>query len=111
MRRDSTKGEQDEKDNSGAGDRLRDLQRLAAVFRRTGSRGCLLLHRRLTRLHLAMRLIVAIGLAVLLFLGLFVVGEYRSEQATLRQHLEQRDARHRQLQQWLDEVERNRERQ
>jgi hypothetical protein len=40
-----------------------------------------------------MRLIIAIGFAVLLFLGFFVIGQYRQDQEFLQQHLEQRDAR------------------
>ncbi len=50
------------------------------------------------------RIVIAIALAVLLFLGAFVVGEYREDQEFLRQHLEQRDARNREFNKRMDQV-------
>jgi hypothetical protein len=52
-----------------------------------------------------MRWLITGLVAVLLVLGVFVVGEYREDQAYLRQHLEERDARHKKIQRWLSEVE------
>jgi hypothetical protein len=56
-----------------------------------------------------MRLIIAIGFAVLLFLGFFVIGQYRQDQEFLQQHLEQRDARNKEFNRRMDEVEEHRE--
>jgi hypothetical protein len=56
-----------------------------------------------------MRPIIVLGLAVLLFLGLFVAGVYREDQEFLQQHLEQRDARNREFNRRMDEVEEHRE--
>ena len=52
-----------------------------------------------------MRPIIVLVLTVLLFLGFFVVGAYREDQKFLRQHLEQRDARNREFNRRMDEVE------
>jgi hypothetical protein len=56
-----------------------------------------------------MRPIIVLVLAALLFLGFFVIGEYRQDQEFLRQHLEQRDARNREFNRRMDEVEERRE--
>jgi len=58
-----------------------------------------------------MRLIIVIGLAVLLFLGVFVIGEYRQDQEFLQRHLEQRDARNREFNKRMDELEEHRDEQ
>jgi len=55
------------------------------------------------------RLIVAILLLVMLFMGSFLVRAYREDQKFLRQHLEQRDARNREFNRRMDEVEEHRE--
>jgi Tfp pilus assembly protein PilN len=56
-----------------------------------------------------MRPIIVLVLAALLFLGLFVIGQYREDQEFLRQHLEQRDARNREFNKRMDELEERRE--
>ena len=56
-----------------------------------------------------MRPIIVLVLAALLFLGFFVVGEYREDQEFLRQHLEQRDARNKEFNRRMDELEEHRE--
>jgi Tfp pilus assembly protein PilN len=56
-----------------------------------------------------MRPIIVLVLAALLFLGLFVIGQYREDQEFLRQHLEQRDARNREFNRRMDELEERRE--
>jgi hypothetical protein len=55
-----------------------------------------------------MRLIIAIGFAVLLFLGFFAI-QYREDQEFLQQHLEQRDVRNREFNRRMDELEERRE--
>ncbi len=56
-----------------------------------------------------MRPIIVLVLAVLLFLGLFVVGQYRQDQEFLQRHLEQRDARNKEFNRRIDQVEERRE--
>jgi hypothetical protein len=51
-----------------------------------------------------MRLAITIG--ILAILAALLLGAYRHDQAMLREHLEQRDARHKEIQAWLDDVER-----
>jgi hypothetical protein len=53
-----------------------------------------------------MRPIIVLVLTVLLFLGFFVIGEYREDQEFLQQHLEQREARNKEFNKRMDEVDR-----